>query len=587
MGALESGTGHLLTSGRTRKKYLAESTPTNARRLSAFLSVVALSWGCAWGSACGSSVSSDKDAGPSEASRARSLLDPETTLPPRAEVLSLAQSVEAAAEREGAGARASELHTIAASLHARVWRIEGREQDGKEAVDIFRAAARDPNGPGACASAIEAAKIQGELARDASATYKELYRAQRRFVAYKDPKRDAGMIPSSDPCVRGIEDALTRLTAFRPPAAVLAAIDVGLAGEGALSVASLADASSVVQESARVVGVEQWSGKESARVVVILSKPAHFRTGDEAGAGGRTARTFVELDGVELGAAPHEAIASGILTRVTTEATTTGARVSLDLDGQAFRRVFHLVEPYRIVIDVARHPPGQPQAAGRRTVTKVALDAGHGGSDPGAIGPSGVQEKDVTLAIVHKIAPVLAKEGISVLFTRDDDRFVALEERTARANASAADLFISIHCNAAENRARHGVETYVLDTTSDQIASRVAARENATSQAATAEIGSILASLRMADQATRSTRFAELLQRASMASIRGQYPQSHDGGVHTAGFYVLVGARMPSALFETSYISNVVEEQALGSEDYKQRMADGVVNAIVAYREGR
>ncbi len=239
------------------------------------------------------------------------------------------------------------------------------------------------------------------------------------------------------------------------------------------------------------------------------------------------------------------------------------------------------------MIDIARHPPGQAQTTGRRTVLKVALDAGHGGTDPGAIGPSGIQEKDVTLAIAHKIAPVLAKEGIAVLFTRDDDRFVALEERTARANASGADLFISIHCNAAENRTRHGVETYVLDTTSDQIASRVAARENATSQAATAEIGSILASLRMADQATRSTRFAELLQKTSLASIRGQYPQSHDGGVHTAGFYVLVGARMPSALFETSYISNVLEEQALGSEDYKQRLADGIVNAVVAYREGR
>ncbi|MEO6419296.1 MAG: hypothetical protein ABIP39_07825, partial [Polyangiaceae bacterium] len=294
----------------------------------------------------------DKDGGSAEgeAARARVLLSPETTLPPRAEVLSLAQSVEAAAEREGAGARASELHTIAAQLHARVWRIEGREQDGKEAVDIFRASARDPNGPGACESAIEAAKIQGELSRDATATYKELYRAQRRFVAYQDPKKkDAGAAPPTDPCVRAIEDALTRLAAFRPPATVLEAIDVGLAGEGALSVASLADASVLVQAGARVVGIEQWSGKESARVVIVLSRPAHFRTGDEAGAGGRTAKTFVELDGVDLGAAPKETIGAGILTRVTSEGTTTGARVSLDLDGQAFRRVFHLVEPYRVV----------------------------------------------------------------------------------------------------------------------------------------------------------------------------------------------------------------------------------------------
>jgi len=134
---------------------------------------------------------------------------------------------------------------------------------------------------------------------------------------------------------------------------------------------------------------------------------------------------------------------------------------------------------------------------------------------------------------------------------------------------------------------RHGVETYVLDTTKDEIASRVAARENATSQAATAEIGSILASLRMADQATHSTHLAELMQKAAMASVRDRYADVLDGGIHTAGFYVLVGARMPSILFETSYISNPVEEQRLRTDDYRQRLADAIVNAVRAYRQGR
>jgi len=177
--------------------------------------------------------------------------------------------------------------------------------------------------------------------------------------------------------------------------------------------------------------------------------------------------------------------------------------------------------------------------------------------------------------------------GLTVLLTRDDDRYVPLEERTARANAFGADLFVSIHCNAAENRLRHGVETYVLDTTKDEIASRIAARENATSQAATAEIGSILASLRLADQANHSTHLADLLQHTAMVSLREAYHEVHDGGVHTAGFYVLVGARMPSILFETSYISNPAEETRLATEDYKQRLADAVVNAVRAYREGR
>jgi N-acetylmuramoyl-L-alanine amidase len=220
-------------------------------------------------------------------------------------------------------------------------------------------------------------------------------------------------------------------------------------------------------------------------------------------------------------------------------------------------------------------------------VSRVALDPGHGGSDPGAIGPNGVREKDVTLDIAKRVAGVLAKHSLQVVLTRDDDRFVTLEERTARANAFGADLFISIHCNAAENHARHGVETYVLDTTKDEMGARIAARENATSQAATAELGSILASMRLADQASRSTKLAELLQRAALVSVRTQFADAVDGGVHTAGFYVLVGARMPGVLFETSYISNPAEEERLANDEYKDRLTDGIVNAVKAYREGR
>ena len=269
------------------------------------------------------------------------------------------------------------------------------------------------------------------------------------------------------------------------------------------------------------------------------------------------------------------------------EPTSTGSRIALDLSGPAYRRVFHLLEPYRVVIDIAKHPPGSDPKTGARTLTRVAIDAGHGGNDPGAKGPTGVQEKEVTLAIAHKLAPILARSGLQIALTRDDDRYVTLEERTARANAFGADLFISIHCNAAERTAKRGIETYVLDTTTSDMAGRVAARENATSQAATIEVAQLLASMRLADQATRSTRFAELLQRAAVASLGTQFSDITDGGLHRAAFYVLVGARMPAVLFETSYISNAIEEQRLGAADYQQRLADGIANAVKAYREGR
>jgi N-acetylmuramoyl-L-alanine amidase len=274
-----------------------------------------------------------------------------------------------------------------------------------------------------------------------------------------------------------------------------------------------------------------------------------------------------------------------MVTRVRLLDAGTGTRLVLDLDGgTVYRRVFALEEPYRIVVDLARRPPSSGHG---RAVAKVVLDPGHGGYDGGATGPAGLREKDVTLDVAKRTAPMLSRAGIEAVLTRDDDRFVSLEERAARANQLGADLFVSIHCNAAESHARHGVETYVLDTTRDEIAQRVAARENATSTTATADLGSILADLRLADQATHSTHLADLLQKSALASLRPSYGDVLDGGVHYAGFYVLVGARMPAVLFETSYISNGAEEARLGSADYKDRLADAIANAVRAYREGR
>jgi N-acetylmuramoyl-L-alanine amidase len=245
-----------------------------------------------------------------------------------------------------------------------------------------------------------------------------------------------------------------------------------------------------------------------------------------------------------------------------------------------------MYDPYRVVVDVTRRLPG---SLGRvpRDVARVVLDPGHGGRDTGAVGSGGLREKDVTLDIARRVAAILGAQGLRVVLTRDDDRFVSLEERTARANESAADLFVSIHCNASESRARRGVETYVLDTTRDEIAARVAARENATTQAATAELASILGGLRLADQSQRSSRLARLLDRSASSALQARYGDVVDGGVHPAGFYVLVGAAMPSVLFETSYISNPTDEQRLASEDGRQLFADAVANAVKAYREGR
>ncbi len=571
------GIGHLVLHVMDSTRASAPSSPKRiqayAVRALGFALIVVGFFGCS-----AKTSAPDASAELVDVARAEIMLHGEV-LPERAEVLSVAQGIEARAQREGAGARAVTWHVLAAGLFERLYRVDKRPEDAKEGVDALRLAAKDLATPGACDAAVRAARLAGDVAHDASVTYAELYRASR-----KAPGGDAGSAPSI--CLGTIQSALTDVDAFRPPAEVLEAIDQGLLGEGALANA-LADAgmASRVRVTPRVVRIEQWASEEGARVVVHLDKPARFRVGDEAKPG-KGARTFVELDGVELAGGARDVKLGGIATMLHAEPSITGSRVLVDLSGPCYRKVFHLVEPFRVVIDIARNPPGT-EARNARKVARVVLDPGHGGNDPGASGPTGIKEKDVTLDIAHKVAPVLAKQGLAVMLTRDDDRYVTLEERTARANAFAADLFVSIHCNAAENRTRRGIETYVLDTDASEMASRLAARENATSQAATAELGAILANMRLADQATRSKHFASLLQRAAFASLRDKYTDLVDGGVHVAGFYVLVGARMPGVLFETSYVSNPTEEQRLGSDDYRGRLADAIANAIAAYREGR
>ena len=463
---------------------------------------------------------------------------------------------------------------------------KAKSKDAKEALETMQKAAKDPRFVGACDAAIRSAEISGEVARDAAVTYRELYRAERRFSlrnAIDGGAQDAG--PNDDACNRSIDARLARIAPFRPSARILDAIDQELAKSGTLGIDDSFDAGVAASGAPHITEIVPIGGKDSARIVVTLDRPANMRVGDEPASSDHGLRTFVDLDGVDVSSAPRETLVGGIVTRVLIDPTSTGGRITTELDGKGYRRTFHLLEPYRIVIDVARRAPGA--AENGRAARIVALDAGHGGSDPGAIGPTGVREKDVTLAIALLAAKALAKDGVTTVLTRDSDRYVSLEERTARANAAGADIFISIHCNAAERPGKRGVETYVLDTTKDETASRVAARENSTSQAATREIGSILASMKIADEATHSQRFADLIEHSAVTSLKLRYADTVDGGVKNAGFYVLVGARMPAVLFETSYISNPLEEQLLASDEYKARLSDGIVNAVKAYREGR
>jgi len=492
-----------------------------------------------------------------------------------ADQLSLAGS--RALNREG-----DALLERATSLREALYRRERRQVDALEAVEILRELGRRPGH--ACKAQLRRILLEAEVTRDPVAAYRALEKLETRG----DP---AG-------CGAGRERALSALSVYRSAARALDVVEgVSASPAASGSVAAPPSAPGVVLPRgvtpsagpSRITRVEPYGGKEAARVVVHSTAPALFQVGKLEDEGQRS-RLYVDVQGATLDAKSAYDV-GGLVERVRLGQNQGSVRIVLELTAPAERRVFYVPEPFRLVIDVSAPGKGPVAPAARpggRTVQRVVLDPGHGGNDPGAIGPSGLREKDVTLDIAHRAAPLLARQlGVTTMLTRDGDHYVPLEERIARANAFSADLFVSIHCNASEDGAGSAVMTFVLDETREASAMRLAARENAASAAAGAELANAMLRLSGPEHAEASLHFAGLRQRAAMSSLsRGYGKQIPDGGVKRAGFYVLAGALMPAVLFEASFISSADGETRFNTADFRQRLADAIVNAVRAYREG-
>jgi N-acetylmuramoyl-L-alanine amidase len=219
----------------------------------------------------------------------------------------------------------------------------------------------------------------------------------------------------------------------------------------------------------------------------------------------------------------------------------------------------------------------------------VVLDPGHGGKDPGALGSSGSPEKDIVLAIALAAKNNLEfmRDDVKVILTRQDDRYLTLVERTALANTLNADLFVSIHINAAKNREAQGIETYFLDNTTDRAALKLAARENFVPEAelmnASDSVNRILADLITTSKVEDSVPLAQMLQGSLVRSLRREWREAGDKGVKKAPFWVLTGATMPCALVEVGFISNREEEKYLRHAAYQQAAGHGIAAGISQY----
>ena len=223
---------------------------------------------------------------------------------------------------------------------------------------------------------------------------------------------------------------------------------------------------------------------------------------------------------------------------------------------------------------------GQPGLS----VQRVFIDAGHGGRDPGTI-HNDVIERNITLDIALRLGRLLEDNGLEVIYSRRKDVAVSLRDRTGKANQAGADLFVSIHVNAHEDRGINGFETYYLDISRDPRAVRVASQENARNDRNLGEVQKILSDGMLTARQYESRRLATDIQKQSLARLKRRGYTVRDNGTRAAPFIVLLGARMPCVLVEVGYCSNPHEARNLLDARYRMILAEGLAEGILSYSD--
>jgi N-acetylmuramoyl-L-alanine amidase len=297
----------------------------------------------------------------------------------------------------------------------------------------------------------------------------------------------------------------------------------------------------------------------------------------------------VRLTGLSVDAARAEEVHDPLVAAVRLDPGRSEATLSVRLESAGLEvRATTLADPFRLVLDFGRpaEPDAKPAARALRT---IVLDAGHGGHDSGAVGPTGLMEKDLVLDVTRRVAKLVEERlGIKVLLSRGGDHFVTLRDRTSFANRERADLFVSIHANAHPQVASEGVETYFLSSeATDNAARQAAARENSVVQLETPAqrqktdvLRTILWDLAQSDFQAESSMLAETIQDAMTTALR-----IPNRGVKQAGFYVLGGAAMPAVLIEIGFVTNPREERRLKDGRYRDEIAAAIFSGLAEYRK--
>lgn len=347
----------------------------------------------------------------------------------------------------------------------------------------------------------------------------------------------------------------------------------------------------------KISQISREIGPDGVRVTLSLDGAVPFETTRLDAEGLLPARLSLKFPRTSLAESAGDgssiAVGEGGLARVRFTRTDEALAVTFDLTEGALARWSFVGSPFRVFVDVSTIALPEKAATleptGPHPLRVIVLDPGHGGDDHGARRPDGLRESNVALDIARRVKRMLRERlaGTTVLLTRDDDTFVSLEQRAAYANVARADAFVSIHLNASPVEAeRGGVTTFVLDTSSDRQARKLAAIENGTTEHEVGELEALIASAERQEQLRHSRALAERIHVGTLASGRREYPSLHDRGVDSALFYVLVGATMPAVLVEASFILRGPESDMLSRETYRDALARGIAEGIVRYSAG-
>lgn len=351
--------------------------------------------------------------------------------------------------------------------------------------------------------------------------------------------------------------------------------------------------------AADVTGARVWSGKDYTRLVFELSGPVKYTLFELKHPG----RVVLDLDGSRVAKGFKAPGASGLLKDVRTGRRPDGARLVLDLGGATQPKSF-LLKPsdgsgYRLVVDlypdgkatpaVAAAPPvtaATPASRERKVI--VAIDAGHGGKDPGSHGHSGLREKTVTLAVARDLAKLVdAQPGMKAVLTRDGDYFIPLKRRFEIARQNNADLFISIHADAYRSSDAKGSSVWVLSPRgkTSEAARWLADRENRADLIGGVSLDDkddTLAAVLLDLQQGYAMQASTVVAKDVFASLARIGP-THRDHIEHANFVVLRSPDVPSILVETAFITNPREERRLRSPKHRQVLAGAILRGVKKY----